>query len=52
MKIKVNAESAEAEERFPVDFTIKQFHRMITFQLPTVERRGERYLTKLLREKL
>lgn len=40
----VNAESGEAEERFPVDFTIKQFHRLITFQLPTVERRGERLI--------
>ena len=39
---KVNAESEDAEELFPVDVTIKQFHRMITFQLPTVERKGEK----------
>ena len=39
---KVNAESTDAEELFPVDITIKQFHRMKTFQLPTVERRGEK----------
>jgi len=38
----VNAESEDAEELFPVDVTIKQFHRMITFQLPTVERKGEK----------
>jgi len=38
----VNANSIDAEEGSPVDFTIKQFHRMITFQLPTVERRAER----------
>jgi len=38
----VNAESVDAEEMFPVDITIKQFHRMITFQLPTVERRDDK----------
>ena len=38
----VNVHSDDAEERYPVDITIKQFRRMITFQLPTVERRGER----------
>eukprot|EP00092_Neocalanus_flemingeri_P009052 GFUD01009743.1.p1 GENE.GFUD01009743.1~~GFUD01009743.1.p1 ORF type:complete len:730 (+),score=141.45 GFUD01009743.1:101-2290(+) len=40
----VNAESANAEERYPVDITIKQFRRMITFQLPTIERRGEQLI--------
>ena len=38
----VNVHSDDAEERYPVDITIKQFRRMITFQLPTVERREER----------
>ena len=39
---KVNVESLEANEEFPVDITIKQFHRMITFQLPTVERKAQK----------
>jgi len=38
----VNVESLEANEEFPVDITIKQFHRMITFQLPTVERKAQK----------
>ena len=35
----INAEAPRASERFPVDITVRQFGRMIAFQLPTIERR-------------
>jgi len=38
----VNVKSPEADEKFPVDLTIRQFRQMKTFQLPSVEREGNR----------
>ena len=35
----INAEAPGASERFPVDITVRQFGRMIAFQLPSVEKR-------------
>jgi len=40
----VNVNSEDADERFPVDITIRQMRRMISFQLPTVERRGDQLM--------
>ena len=33
--------SSAATERDPVDIMVRQFGRMIAFQLPTVQRRGD-----------
>jgi len=42
----VNAKSLQADELFPVNITIKQLDRVVNYQLPTVERRGEKLAYK------
>ena len=39
--LQVYTNSSAATERDPVDIMVRQFGRMIAFQLPTVQRRGD-----------